>query len=504
MRIRLAASLIALLCATALCASCSEESPVNDGNGGNGDADTAADATGDGGFDSGPDLGGPDLGDADAPLTPDARPDTPGDDSGPSPWPTCVSSGAEVCANGFDDDCDGLIDEACGCASGQSQACYPGHPAELQVTATGCRAGLQQCALEFWGECTGPFGPDDGDTCDDGIDNDCDGEIDEGCGADPPVATCPADFEGPVLRDYTLTGSYSDPNSSPMAVGFWSELSAPPGHSRDLTASGLELTFFADVAGDYLFELTVENSDGLRDTCQTRFTALTDDVVRIEMYWNPDYEGAAADTSDVDLLLRRNPTGSYAYYGSTDACYWSNCATCTEPYSVGDAVREVRCRDFLAGSPPAGYPEGDPWPAPRLSWSPGGIQTDPRLDLDDVEGLGPENINIRRPNAGTYRVAVHYYDADSFSSGGSSNATAYVRILCAGEEEYVSPGVVLRVRGQRTDYLSNDVWEIGDLTISYDGETPQCSFSKFGSATCHRLCELRTATDGGCPAAACE
>lgn len=506
MRIRFVALLIAVIVGATF-AGCSEQSAANSGNGGDGGSDSGSDALGDGGGgDVGVDQGGNDTDLPDS-VGPDTnRPDTTTEDTGDPVWPTCVPHplGEERCGDGFDDDCDGLVDEGCGCTTAVgTQACYPGNPTELEAPATACQAGTQNCVLEFWDDCVGAIGPSE-EQCGDEIDNDCDGSIDEDCQADPPVAECPADFDGPVLRDYTLNGGYSDPNGSALAVGFWSEVSAPPGHSRDLTSSGLDLTFFADVAGDYVFELTVENSEGLRDTCQTRFTALTDDLVRIEMFWNPDYTGTAPDTSDVDLLLRRNPTGSYQYYQNADTCYWNNCATCTEPYSVGDAVREQRCRDFLAGSPPAGYPEGDPWPAPRLSWTPGGIETDPRLDLDDVEGQGPENINIRRPNAGTYRVAVHYYDADSFSFDGSTNAEAYVRILCAGDEAYVSDGAVIRVRGQRSDYLSNDIWEVGDLVIAYDGDTPSCTFTPFGGPNCHRVCQLSTANSGGCPPADCE
>jgi hypothetical protein len=499
LRIRPARLPLALIAAVWLSGSCADQAPLNPGNGGTRDTDSGGDAPAD---TAEADLAAQDQGGGDGTI--DARPDSTPIDTGVAPWPTCVPHplGEEICNNGFDDDCDGLIDEACGCTSGMSQACYPGDPRELDVPATGCRTGTQQCGLEFWEECVGAIGPVE-EICGDGIDNNCNGEIDEGCGVEPPEAGCPADFTGPVLRSYTLTGSYSDPNGLPMAVGYWSQLSAPPGHSRDLVASGLQLTFFADVAGPYLFELTVENQAGERDTCQTRFEATTEDFVRIEMFWNPDYTGATPDTSDVDLLLRRNPVGTYAYYATTDTCYWNNCATCTEPYSVGDAVREVRCREFLAGSPPAGYPEGDPWPAPTLSWTPGGLETDPRLDLDDVEGFGPENINIRRPNAGTYRVAVHYYDADSFSSGGSSNATAYVRILCGGQEEYVSPGVVLQVRGTRSDFWSNDVWEVGDITITYAGEVPQCTFTPLGTPGSPRVCRLCDGNVGGCNGVGC-
>jgi hypothetical protein len=40
----------------------------------------------------------------------------------------------------------------------------------------------------------------------------------------------------------------------------------------------------------------------------------------------------------------------------------------------------------------------------------GDFADDPFLDLDDVDGHGPENINIEEPQAGTYTLIAHHYD----------------------------------------------------------------------------------------------
>ncbi|MBX3274118.1 MAG: hypothetical protein KF729_27880 [Sandaracinaceae bacterium] len=110
--------------------------------------------------------------------------------------------GAEVCGNGLDDDCDGSVDEGCGCEIGATQRCYDGPPARAGVGA--CRRGEQACVSgggEFgaWGACEGSTPPGE-ELCEGTADEDCDGVIDEGCGCTPgdvrPCYTAAAETEG--------------------------------------------------------------------------------------------------------------------------------------------------------------------------------------------------------------------------------------------------------------------------------------------------------------------
>ncbi|MFT5435214.1 MAG: hypothetical protein ACI9OJ_005931, partial [Myxococcota bacterium] len=48
---------------------------------------------------------------------------------------------------------------------------------------------------------------------------------------------------------------------------------------------------------------------------------------------------------------------------------------------------------------------------PAPDWGTAGAwQDDPFLDLDDVDGYGPEHINLTEPQPGVYRYVVHYWD----------------------------------------------------------------------------------------------
>ena len=81
-----------------------------------------------------------------------------------------LPAGAELCGDGLDNDCDGLTDE--GFQTGLP--CLAGKGACMAAGVLECVSGT----IDYW--CDAPTPPPGEELCGDGIDNDCDGDTDEG------------------------------------------------------------------------------------------------------------------------------------------------------------------------------------------------------------------------------------------------------------------------------------------------------------------------------------
>ncbi len=133
----------------------------------------------------------------------------------------------EICGNGRDDNCNGEVDEGCDCnadcqCSGGdceckprfNQPCYGGPVFNMGKGI--CVSGLHDCIFTGgkwqWTECIGYVLPDPSETCDDKLDNDCDGFTDEGCennNCNPDTGeNCTAE---PECEDWMVRGCYTGP-----------------------------------------------------------------------------------------------------------------------------------------------------------------------------------------------------------------------------------------------------------------------------------------------------
>jgi len=137
--------------------------------------------------------------------------------------------------------------------------------------------------------------------------------------------------------------------------------------------ASVEITYTPGVAGnDVGFVEVVNDSPTPRarvDLSASGLQPRLEDVsLHVRLEWN-------SDDCDVDLHLVQ-PGGDF--FDCTDDCHWQS----TNP----------------------------DWGV-RGAW-----EDDPFLDVDDVDGYGPENINLQTPAAGRYKLVIHYY-ADYYHGG---------------------------------------------------------------------------------------
>lgn len=209
--------------------------------------------------------------------------------------------------------------------------------------------------------------------------------------------------EAPVVRwRYTVVSR--PPGSTAQVVERHTFPDAPAAGGDPDDPTTPSALFFLDLAGRYVFELTVEDAAGRRapapgcpsDAARRAVEVVPESPVHVELVWHTpdDPDETDADGTDLDLHVTR-PGGDWLSQGD---CYYGN---------------------------------------PNPDWDPPGPAGDPNLDIDDVDGAGPENIRIARPQptaaqGGPYRVAVHSYRLQFGSEGAEPPAEATLRLYLNG------------------------------------------------------------------------
>lgn len=224
----------------------------------------------------------------------------------------------------------------------------------------------------------------------------------------PPDARCPDTIVTTPMTTVTLEGGAVDDGE--IVRWRWSLEDVPPGSRADAPRPNDRQTtrFTPDLAGEYRITLRVVDDDGDAATCDVLVRALAREGLRVEMFW---------DTNGTDMDLHLLDSGADMWRTSSD-CYFANCT------------------------------------GGRLDWGLGGPDDDPRLDIDDINGYGPENINIDEPRPGTYRIGVYAYD-------GTGRVT--VRVYCGtASTEPVATFGPRRLRGRGS---SHDFWRVADVEV---------------------------------------
>ena len=240
------------------------------------------------------------------------------------------------------------------------------------------------------------------------------------------------------LDNVILTGEDSTPGTPGRTIDVyaWEIVSQPADSTATLTDPGQCDTGFEfnssgvmrpglDVAGTFVVKLTVTDSEGFSSTNDARVTlnSVPGEDIHVQVTW--DHPEA-----DLDLHFIRNTGESW----SADDCHFANCKG-----------------------------------ASGLDW--GGGAANPHLDVDDVDGFGPENTNLAGPNTGTYRVAVHYYSPHSSSVATAVNVKIFVR---GG----------LRAEYTRQMTVCNQWWEAAQIEWPSSLVTPIDSVSMDSHGSC--------------------
>ncbi len=162
-------------------------------------------------------------------------------------------------------------------------------------------------------------------------------------------------------------------------------------------------TIWVNAAGQYTFQLGLTDSYGTQSgtsecpDAEVVVNVVPCDALHVELIW--DQANSWGGSADIDLRMLHPDAVGQDIDGDGRPDGWF------------DPIYDVSFENMT--------PE----------WDSSSLDDNPRLDLDDTDGGGPENINLDKPVPGhVYRIGAHYWE-----DMGAGSTAVTVRIFIRGE-----------------------------------------------------------------------
>jgi hypothetical protein len=240
----------------------------------------------------------------------------------------------------------------------------------------------------------------------------------------------------PVKYRWTIVERPEGSTSAP-----WERAGADLAHPQDGARNDDETTpnavLFAELLGTYVVELQVEDDLGQTapsEVCpdpiaRITINVVTDEDIHVQVVWETpgDPDQTDLEGSDIDLHF-------------------------LHPDGLGWQIAPLDC--YYANPNPDWGMRGQP-------------DDDPTLDIDDVNGAGPENLNLNNPQntdqlGNFYRIGIHYYRAENFLTGGTYGPSdVTVRVYLGGQLTWQND-VPKRMES------TNQFWEVAQIVWTDD------------------------------------